>query len=677
MNSYRAIRGFWTGLDLALVVASGLLLALTLGLTLVAQQQAAGQRTQGAELVLGVAEQQSQLRVLAGHATPAALAAATGLEPLHRWRADGQRLFDALSRQVRDLGLAALGEPLHEVARRWDALVVEVDRLLASEAEILALREQGERLAAALADLVSRLEGLAEQQIGAGGAPVEALITLRLLTEAQGLVQTVERQRGEGLGSLTTPAQLAAGIDRLAVDLARLRSGDRQAAAAAEGRVGGRVNLQGLAPSVAALGEDSATMLGLAQRLTVTAVALAALPAAEAAFADSLDALGRAYATSVQQDAGPVMAIWTWVWLGAISLTLTLGLLARRSLMRAGRPTASHASAAGAEQGAILRLLDEIGGIAEGDLTVAATPGDDLTGAIADAFNQAIAALRRMVTWGSAAVQVLAQSIGEIRSLASRLSATSALQGDALAAAEAALGTLQTQAASLAQRRGESVEVAARLGQVAARGAQVLREALRGIDGAGEQARVAATRLQRLNEAVVEIGALAAAIDDLADQTDILAVNGAMLAAGSGEAGRDLVGLIDEVRQLASQTREAVRQVQAVLRNMTADAAEATSLVETGATDLRKGADQVEDAGGALAEVETVVGYIDELMRADQAADGELHRLIDAIRMPLGQMQDSRARLAVEAEQAGGVITALTQPVQELKRAVGGFRLAE
>ncbi len=675
----RTIYGVLTGLDLVLMLSGVVLLMLTMGLVALDLQDTSRQKQQGAELMLRFAEQQTLLRELTARTAPEAAASAQGLESLHRWRAAAQQSIERLSGQAQQMESSALAGPVSDVQRHWQTAIARLDRVLVSETELVELQHHSEQMTASLTELAAHLEELIGRQVAGGEVPEGVAPMLGLLGDAQDLARALDRLRTGGLTAVSSPAPIAAALDRFAVDLGRLPADEPEMGSPAMLGSAGQDRLQPLASRVALLRRASETMIQLLQRTAPAASSLTALIAERSRLTESLDALMQAFAASQTPRTGMLGAASLTTVSTAVLTIALLGLLAWRGLTQVRRPAPVEAGEYGSDQRAILRLLDEVGGIAEGDLSVAATPGDDLTGAIADAFNQAIAGLRKMVTWGSAAVHALAQSTAQIRSLAGRLEAASASQGQSLMAMNAALDELDAQIAALTQRSAESAATARRLVERSEGGADSLRDALQGMDVIREQARQASARLERLTEGAHEIGAVSATIDDLADQTDILAVNGAMQAANAGESGRQFVGLIDEVRELARQTREASHRIQAVLRNVTADAVELASLIETTGDDLQRGGALVAGTGEVIAEIESLGRDIDRLLLDGEGSlgTGAVDRQAERFKGPLDQIQESTRQLAADAKLAGQVVTALSQPVQELRRAVAGFRLAE
>jgi len=675
LNAFRYAQRTWTRLDLSLLLAATLLLVPVPVLLFLADPGANEAHRPGPARLENLAEQQAAMRRLAAIAPPRLTANPAALEGLRRWHAEGLPEMERIADFGSSANPAALKDTFARITRHQAQLLTAVERILGAEPEILALHAAANKANARVDKLETSLARLLERRPAQGEAAEFTARVLRSLQETQGLTQSLEQLRTRGVAALSATTQFTAGTDRLAFNLARLN--EAPVATDIARPPGGQSGAQALDPLIGAIERSSATLLGLSEQLAPAAAALEQLNSLQTALGNDLVELLQTYGKSARRDADGA-SVLAWVGLSClVAALLALLWLAYRVLLRARRASTPDAAARGAEQGAILRLLDEIGGIAEGDLTVAATPGDDLTGAIADAFNQTVGELRKMVHWGAEAVQALAQSTAQIRELSGRLDATREAQGESLARAEAALTDAREQIAEIAQRNGESAEVSGRLVEVAKRGAGSLRDALRDFDGATEQTRANTARLERLGSDVQKLGEIGARIDDLADQTDILAVNGAMQAANAGEAGRGLVGLIDEVRTLAGHTRDAAKEIQNLLRGVAADTAEVANLIETNDGALQKGTQLVEEAGDGLDEVQTVADYVDGLMRTGTRANESLNAAFEVMQQQVLRLQESSAQLEGNAEQANAVVAALSQPVQALHRAVSGFRLAD
>jgi twitching motility protein PilJ len=257
-------------------------------------------------------------------------------------------------------------------------------------------------------------------------------------------------------------------------------------------------------------------------------------------------------------------------------------------------------------QDAILRLLDEMGSLAEGDLTVKATVTEDITGAIADSVNFAVEALRSLVTTiNETAVQV-STAAQETQSTAMSLADAAQHQARQISSASVAINDMANSIDTVSKSSAESADVAQRSVQIAANGAQVVRQTIQGMDQIRDQIQETSKRIKRLGESSQEIGSIVELINDIAEQTNILALNAAMQAASAGEAGRGFAVVADEVQRLAERASGATRRIETLVQTIQSDTNEAVTSMEQTTSEVVSGARRAEDAGQALGEIENV-----------------------------------------------------------------------
>jgi twitching motility protein PilJ len=390
----------------------------------------------------------------------------------------------------------------------------------------------------------------------------------------------------------------------------------------------------------------------------------------------SLDQLVAAYRQAPRELAiGPLtLGPWAVPLFSGLAL-LSLLILGARAVGEAQRREALSRSQTEKDEQAILRLLDEMGDLADGDLTVEATVTEDKTGAIADSINYAVEALRGLVTTINETSTRVTDSSQESRSIALRLAEASSVQSDQITLASAAIQSLTEQIDEVAKNASESAEVASRSVEVAGRGAQTVRDTIQGMDAIREQIQETSKRIKRLGESSQEIGEIVELIDDIADQTNILALNAAMQAAMAGEAGRGFAVVADEVQRLAERSRNATKQIEVLVRTIQADTNEAVSSMEASTAGVVEGANLAENAGDALREIENVSAYIAEITKriADSSQrqsrqSAEINETVQAIRAITEETAEGTQRAAASIEELVSLAT-------ELQRSVAGFRL--
>ncbi|MES9871834.1 MAG: methyl-accepting chemotaxis protein [Candidatus Sedimenticola sp. 6PFRAG7] len=370
--------------------------------------------------------------------------------------------------------------------------------------------------------------------------------------------------------------------------------------------------------------------------------------------------------------AGPVMITI----LGALSAAFLL-LLGYILLMDAKRREEESKQQNERNQQAILRLLDEMGDLADGDLTVTATVTEDVTGAIADSINYAIEALRSLVTTINQTSEQVSASAQENRATAMHLAEASEHQAEQISSATDSIKTMTTAIDQMSSEATESTEIAQRSVDIAGTGADTVRRTIQGMDTIREQIQETSKRIKRLGESSQEIGDIVELIDDIADQTNILALNAAMQAAMAGEAGRGFAVVADEVQRLAERSGNATKQIEALVKTIQADTNEAVSSMEDTTTEVVSGAQLAEDAGEALQEIETVSNQIAEriakVAESAQSQSSEAGRIDDTMSV----IQEITTQTSEGTSQTAGAIGTLADLADELQRSVSGFRLPE
>lgn len=327
-------------------------------------------------------------------------------------------------------------------------------------------------------------------------------------------------------------------------------------------------------------------------------------------------------------------------------------------------------------QEAVLRLLDEMGDLADGDLTVEAAVTESITGAIADSINYTIDSLRTLVGEINRATEQVTAASSEAQSVTTGLLAAAQKQSQQISEAGSAVQQMAQSIHDVSANAGQSAEVAQRSLQAASQGAVAVQNTISGMNDIRTQIQETSKRIKRLGESSQEIGEIVELISDITEQTNILALNAAIQAASAGEAGRGFTVVAEEVQRLAERSSEATKQISAIVKTIQQDTNDAVSAMERSTEGVVEGAKLSDAAGQALNEIGEVtaslaglIASISQATRAQTEMEQKVTLLMQEIQAITSQTTDGTRRTA-------GSIGQLTGLAEELRASVSGFKLA-
>ncbi len=328
-------------------------------------------------------------------------------------------------------------------------------------------------------------------------------------------------------------------------------------------------------------------------------------------------------------------------------------------------------------QEAIMRLLDELSSLADGDLTVQATVTEDITGAIADSINYAIEALRELVTTINDSAIQLDSAAKQTQGAAAHMAKASGAQSRQISSASE---SMEDMAASIEEVSGNSercADVARHSVDIAHKGGDAVRRTIDGMNAIRETIQETSKRIKRLGESSQEIGNIVELINDIAEQTNILALNASIQASMAGEAGRGFAVVADEVQRLAERAANATKQIEVLVRTIQTDTNEAVVSMERSTTDVVGGALLAENAGAALEEIEQVSNQIASLVqnisasaRQQAVASGNISKNMQVVREISSQTAEGSTATSTS-------IAKLAALSAQLRKSVAGFRLPD
>jgi twitching motility protein PilJ len=328
-------------------------------------------------------------------------------------------------------------------------------------------------------------------------------------------------------------------------------------------------------------------------------------------------------------------------------------------------------------QQAILRLLDELADLADGDLTTTATVTEDFTGAIADSVNFTIDQLRILVSQINDTAVKVSTAAQETQSTALHLAEASEHQAQEIAGASAAVNEMAVTIDQVSANAAESAAVAERSVSIANKGAEVVQNTIQGMDNIREQIQETSKRIKRLGESSQEIGDIVSLINDIADQTNILALNAAIQASMAGEAGRGFAVVADEVQRLAERSSAATKQIEALVKTIQTDTNEAVTSMEQTTAEVVRGARLAQDAGVALEEIENVSTNLAELIQNISNAARQQASSAGHISNTMNVIQEITSQTSSGTNATAQSIGHLAEMAIDLRNSVAGFKLPE
>jgi twitching motility protein PilJ len=326
-------------------------------------------------------------------------------------------------------------------------------------------------------------------------------------------------------------------------------------------------------------------------------------------------------------------------------------------------------------QQAILRLLDEMGSLADGDLTVEATVSEDITGAIADSINYAIEALRDLVSTIDGAATEVERLAQQTDASANHLAKSSENQSKQVFAATESIANMAGSIEEVSGNAERSADVARHSVEIAHKGTEAVRRTIDGMNTIRETIQDTSKRIKRLGESTQEIGNIVELINDIAEQTNILALNASIQASMAGEAGRGFAVVADEVQRLSERATNATKQIEVLVKTIQSDTNEAVVSMERSTTDVVSGALLAENAGASLDEIEKVSNQIASLVQNISGSARQQATAAADITRNMGVLQEISAQTAQNTGAASRSIGQLSEMSSALRRSVDGFTL--
>ena len=328
-------------------------------------------------------------------------------------------------------------------------------------------------------------------------------------------------------------------------------------------------------------------------------------------------------------------------------------------------------------QKAILTLLDEIAPIANGDLRVKATVSEEVTGAIADAINFTIDALRELVSTIDQMAREVHSSAEDTQIMSTHLTRASEQQSRQIEVVNHHIDAIADKMTMVSLNARESVNIAQQAMKTANKGNLVVQETIKSMHVIVDDIRDSSTRIKRLGETSQEIGDIVELINDIAEQTNILALNAAIKASTAGDGGVAFSGIADEVQQLAEQVAQATQKIESLVNNIQLDTAKAVESMEQSTGDVLSGTKLAETAGDSLRHMEGVSAQLSEFIHNVAEAAIQLNAQAEETRQNMAKIKNVAKQNVAGTRQAAKLAGVLAEKAGQQIKGLENFILPD
>ncbi|WP_051937897.1 methyl-accepting chemotaxis protein [Ferriphaselus sp. R-1] len=361
--------------------------------------------------------------------------------------------------------------------------------------------------------------------------------------------------------------------------------------------------------------------------------------------------------------------------LSAVALVVTLLLLGKVYLDDSRRRAAEAEASNKRNQNAVLRLMNELSDLADGDLTIHASVTEDITGAIADTVNYTVDELRQLVQRITDTAEQVAHATQEAEPVTRRLLDAAKKQSDEIQMAGEAVELITKSIQEVDSSAAQSADVARRTLDVTTQGSQAVQNSIAGMDAIRDQIQETSKRIKRLGESSQQIGEIVDLISDITEQTNVLALNAAIQAASAGEAGRGFSVVAEEVQRLAERSADATKQIGVIVKTIQGDTQEAVAAMEKSTQGVVEGAKLSDEAGKVLKEIEAATQELTDLVSSISVSTQVQTDMVQEVAAAMTDILQITGQTTEGTETTAAQVGQLATLASDLRGSVAGFRL--
>jgi len=328
-------------------------------------------------------------------------------------------------------------------------------------------------------------------------------------------------------------------------------------------------------------------------------------------------------------------------------------------------------------QESIMKLLEEISALTEGDFTGRAEVTEDMTGAIADSFNAMADQFSDIISKVKIATESVDTTSEEVARQTMTLAEKNMEQVKEVSGAVAAIDKMAQSIQEVASSAQRSASVSRQSQVNAQEGAQAVTETTKAMADIREQINETARSIKRLGESSLEIGNIVQIIDDIADRTSILALNASIQAAMAGEAGHGFAVVADEVQRLADNSSNSTKQIEVLVKSIQNEIKEVTNRIDDGISKVVQGSKLADGAHAKLQEIEKVSNDLAELIESITAATTEQVHASTTISQTMKEVGEISRESSLSSQDTAASLNVLSKTARDLRSAVEVFKVGE